>query len=403
MVQILTGCLIVLLTLTAQASEKDSPPQPFSQLQSVQAFDQLMLKLLEMRDVILSDAVDDREAAEGMRFLLRTMAMAQDVSGDGYAPAPHFGRMDTQRRKVGGDNPDGEYDNLVWSSNFDYKISGNIGSVDSLSFTVLERLPSGKNNALGYVNESTIGADANGNFTLWLTKEKPEVPGHWIQTGSLDGTMLVRQYFGDRKTETPATYRVEVLGRQPFDPLPPSTDEEVADSIRATTYALQGIGLLHRYVSPSITDPPNRFVRRNSDDFGSDISSEGNLYMIGTYAIESDEALVVEVDPLDVDFWNLAIESPWHESVDYRERKTSRTHDDITVDSDGKVRFLIAHARADHPNYLETGGHSRGFMTFRWVGDRDTQAPLPMVTRLPLQQAIANSSAERSGGDSTPD
>ena len=118
--------------------------------------------------------------------------------------------------------------------------------------------------------------------------------------------------------------------------------------------------------------------------------------MIGTYGFEAHEALIVEVDPIDVRFWNFAIENPWHESVDYMKRKTSRTHDDVTVDADGKVRFVIAHARADHPNYLETAGHSRGFMTFRWVGERETKAPLPKVTKLPLAQAIAQ--AKQLGG-----
>jgi hypothetical protein len=40
-------------------------------------------------------------------------------------------------------------------------------------------------------------------------------------------------------------------------------------------------------------------------------------------------------------------------------------------------------------NYLETGGHRRGFMTFRWVGERDSKTPLPTVTRLSLAAAVA--------------
>ena len=47
-------------------------------------------------------------------------------------------------------------------------------------------------------------------------------------------------------------------------------------------------------------------------------------------------------------------------------------------------------------NYLETAGHSRGFMTFRWVGERDTKPPLPTVTKLPLEKAVAR--AKELGG-----
>ncbi|MBW2271431.1 MAG: DUF1214 domain-containing protein [Deltaproteobacteria bacterium] len=390
MFRVVVALLVLLPASSAFAAEDIRGSERFAELESVKAFDQFMATLADMRNMILEDAVNEREASEGMRFLLRAVAMSQDVTGDGYPPAPHFARMDTPRRKVGGDNPDAEYDNLVWQGGVDYKITGNIGSVDHLSFTALVREPSGRSRSIGGLNERTLGADANGDFTLWLTGEKPDAPGAWIKTSAGDdGSMLVRQYIGDRASERLASYQIEVVGRKRLDPLPPSRDADVAAGIRGARLALGGIGRLHRYVSPSISDPPNAFKLRNSDDFGADISSADNLYVIGTYGFDSNEALIVEVDPLDVRFWNFAIESPWHESVDYFQRKTSRTHDDVSIDPDGKVRFLIAHAPSEHPNYLETAGHSRGFMVFRWVGERETKTPLPTVTKLPLGDAIA--------------
>jgi hypothetical protein len=380
------------------AGEPGASSARFEQLESVKAFDQLMATMGEMRNMILADSTSEREASEGMRFLLRTLAMSQDVSGDGYPRAPHFARMDTPRRKIGGDNPNAEYDNFAWNGAYDYRITGHRGTLDHLSFTVLLRGPDGRSRALGYVNERDLELDARGNFTLWLTAKKPELPGVWIKTEPGDGSVLVRQYVGDRATETLATYQVEIVGRKPLDPLPPSTDAEVAHGIRMTLSAMNGLGRLHHYVTPGLGDSVNAFMRLNSDDFGADISSIDNLYLIGTYEIGEEEALVVEVDRLDVRYWNFAIENPWHESVDYAQRKTSRTHDDVAVDPDGKVRFVIAQARTDHANYLETAGHRRGFMTFRWVGERDTKLPLPRVTRLPIAEAIR---LARSGGQAS--
>jgi hypothetical protein len=389
--------LVALLVAPAAFAEEAAPPaEPFADLESVKAFDEFVVALGELRNMILADAKTEREASEGMRFLLRTVAMSQDVSGDGYPLAPHFARMDSKRRKVGGDNPNAEYDNVVWDGSIDYKITGNRGSVDHLSFTALVRQPSGRSTSVGYVNERDLELDEHGNFVIWLTAEKPDAPGSWIQTGSGAGTMLVRQYFGDRGAEMPASYEIEVVGFKHLDPLPPSEDAEVAAGIRGARLALEGIGRLHHYVSPNLSEPPNVFKIRNSDDFGADISSSDNLYVIGTYGFEANEALIVEVDALDVRYWNFAIENPWHESVDYMKRKTSRTHDDVTIDADGKIRFVIAHARTDHSNYLETAGHSRGFMTFRWVGERDTKPPLPTVTKLPLSEAVAKAN-EMSG------
>lgn len=384
--------LSVALAGPALASGEEGGPARLASLESAAAFDEVLAELASLRDMILADARDEREAAEGLRFLLRTVAMSQDVTGDGYPPAPHFARMDSERRKIGGDNPDAEYHNTVWASGLDYVVRGNRGSVDHLSFTVLERQPDGRQKKLGYLNERDLDADANGDFRFFIGPTRPKAPGPWIQTGAVDGTMLVRQYVGDRSEEALARYEIDVADRAPGAPLPPSTDAEIAAALRGTRLAMGGIARLHRYVSPGLGDPPNRFTRRNSDDFGADISSADNLYMISPFEIGADEALIVSVKPLDVRYWNFAIENPWHESVDYNVRRTSLTHDAVVADPDGLVRFLVAQAPADHPNHLETAGHARGFMTFRWVGERDTEAPLPEVTRLPLAEAVERAS-----------
>jgi hypothetical protein len=296
--------------------------------------------------------------------------------------------MDTNVRKMGGDNPDAEYDHLVLDGQYEYRIRGNIGSVRHLSFTVMARPAVGRSRALGYVNERTIGADAEGNFTLLLTKEKPDEPGLWIQSSPDLDSILVRQYIGSRERETVASYDIEVIGAEPYQ-LPPSTDAEIASAITAARYAFLSLATLHQTVMPHLLDSPNAFVRANSDDFGVGISGSDNLYMFGTYQIEPDEALLIETDPLDVRYWNLAVESLWHETVDYKKRRTHRTLDDVTVDPDGKLRFVLAHAPTDHPNFLETAGHTRGWMTFRWVGEREAEATLPTLTKVPLAELPA--------------
>ena len=383
----------------ANAADEENGSQRFEKLESVKALDEVMKTLGQLRNTILNDAESDREASEGMRFVLRTLSMASEVTGDGHPLVPHFARMDTRRRKIGGDNPNAEYDTMIWDGRINYRIQGNIGTVDHLSFTVMARQANGRQKAVGYLNERDLDVDSKGNFTIWLSEKKPEGPGNWVETGASAGagSILVRQYLGDRESEKLATYDVEVVGRKRFDPYPPTTDSEIAASIRGVNDAIRGLGFLHRYVSPSLGEDPNSFKLRNSDDFGADISSVDNLYVIGTYDFGADEALLVEVESLDVRFWNFAIENPWHESVDYWTRKSARTHDEVRTDADGKIRFVIAHGRTDHPNYLETGGHSRGFMTFRWVGERETKAPLPKVTRLPIAEAVALAKARAAG------
>lgn len=355
---------------------------PYRSLQTVAAFERLQLTLDELKEMVLEDAETEREASEGIRALLRTLAMSIDVTGDANPKAPHFARMDTQIRKVGGDNPDAEYDNIALDNRWDYVIRGNVGSVRHLSFTINgSRGANGRAPLLGYFNERTLAPDTNGDFEIHLTKEDDGGP-NWVDTSQGISSILIRQYIGDREAEVLASYEVEVVGREPDSEIPYSTDAEIAGAIAGATYGTQYMMTMHRTLMPQLFDTPNQFARLNSDDFGADISGTDNLYMFGTFHIEEDEALLIETEPLDVRYWNIAIESRWHESVDYLTRRTHRSLDHSVVDPDGKLRFVLAHGKSPHPNWLDTGGHVEGFMTFRWVGERDTRAPVPTVIRV---------------------
>ena len=85
-----------------------SSNQNYSTLASHQALLDFEEALATARRMVLNDARTEQEAAEGMRWLLRVIAMSVEVAADANPRMPHFQRMDTLVRKVGGDNPDAE-------------------------------------------------------------------------------------------------------------------------------------------------------------------------------------------------------------------------------------------------------------------------------------------------------
>jgi len=90
-------------------------------LKSHQALVDFESMLTQGRKMVLADARTEQEAIEGMRWLLRVAAMSAEVVGDANAKLPHFQRMDTLVRKVGGDNPDAEYERVAIDGRYDYK------------------------------------------------------------------------------------------------------------------------------------------------------------------------------------------------------------------------------------------------------------------------------------------
>lgn len=352
-----------------------SSNQNYSTLASHQALLDFEEALATARRMVLNDARTEQEAAEGMRWLLRVIAMSVEVAADANPRMPHFQRMDTLVRKVGGDNPDAEYEFVAIDGQYDYKITGNVGSVRYLGLTFNAGQGNTPRRQFAYLSDKTLNLDEAGNFTLIISQEAPDIPGQWVQTPADASGILVRQYIAQREHEELPSFHIEVLG----DVLPfrPVTDQEVADAIIGTSYAFFSLTTLHHRVLPELMEKTNFFIKATSENLGGAISGNDNLYMIGSYQLADDEALLMRVQPPDTRYWNIALESRWHEIADYLHRPTSLTLDEVQYSEDGSVEFVVAHQDPGHPNWLDTSGHNFGFITLRWVEAKGLKVPLP--------------------------
>ena len=355
----------------------------YAALKSNQAFEDFKALLDSTHQMVLNEAQTEQEAIEGMRWLLRVVSMSTEVAADANPQLPHFQRMDTEVRKVGGDNPDAEYHNVQINGQYDYIIRGTHRSDDYLSFTITGGLGMTERRGVGYINDQQLNRDAEGNFTLLLSKDAPDinaygnngVPANWIQIPNDASGILVRQYMADRSLSEQATLAIEILGQQPA--YTPPSDQTIADSLIGTSYAFLKLTTLHKYVLPELLTETNQFVQTSSESLGSAISGEDNLYMIGSYQLADDEALVITAQPPETRYWNLTLESRWHETHDYLHRPTSLTLSEVEYGADGSVEFVVAHQDPGHPNWLDTSGYHFGFMTFRWLDSKGAAVSLP--------------------------
>ena len=352
-----------------------SSNEDYSSLASHQALLDFEELLSAAREMVLNDARTEQEAAEGMRWLLRAVAMSVEVAADANPQRPYFQRMDTLVRKVGGDNPDAEYEFAAIDGQYDYKITGNIGSVRYLGFTFNAGQGTTPRRQFAYLSDKTLELDQDGNFTLILSQEPTDTSGQWIQIPDDASGILVRQYIANRKKEELATLNIDVLG-SPIQ-FSPVTDQEIADAIISTSYAFLSLTTLHQRVLPELMEKTNVFIEATSDSLGGAISGNDNLYMIGSYQLADDEALIMLVQPPKTRYWNIALESRWHETADYLHRPTSMTLDEVNYNEDGSVEFIVAHKDPGHPNWLDTSGHNFGFITLRWLDAMDEDVPMP--------------------------
>ncbi len=356
----------------------------YSGLASHQALLQFEEALSAGRKMVLNDAQTEQEAIEGMRWLLRVIAMSVEVAADGNPRHPHFQRMDTLVRKVGGDNPDAEYEFVAIDGKYDYIITGNVGTVRYLGLTFNAGQGMTPRRQFGYLSDKMLSLDGDGNFTVILSREQPQMAGDWVETPADASGILVRQYIADRSKEVLPSFHIEVLGDKPA--YQPATDEEVANAIIGTSYAFFKLTTLHVSVLPELMEQTNYFIEATSENLGGAISGNDNLYMLGSYQLADDEALLVKVQPPNTRYWNLTLESRWHEIGDYLHRPTSLTLEAVERDSEGAVEFVVAHRDPGLPNWLDTSGNNFGFMTLRWLDAKGEKVPLPELKVVKWQE-----------------
>ena len=343
---------------------------------------QLVRSMLDdLTQIVREDAETDVELAEGLRVLARVTALCSELSVDVDLDRPRFFSMNTPMRYVGGPNPDGEYHLGMIDGGRRYRIRGRRGTVRYLGFQVLAGRGMTPRRMAAYVSDRDLALAPDGSFELLLSEREPARDelgrGTWVSIPEDASAIVVRQYVADAAAEGPASFSIELLDAP--GPAVPADDDAIATQLAAMAWTIAKLATLHRTILPELLTDPNRFVTASAAAIGPADSTPDNLYMMGTFRLGPDEALAIDTVPPRTRFWNLALESIWHECLDVGRRRTSITNAGAVLRPDGSVRIVIAGRDPGVPNWLDTGGRARGFMLFRWL---DNPSAPPVTARL---------------------
>jgi hypothetical protein len=100
-----------------------------------------------------------------------------------------------------------------------------------------------------------------------------------------------------------------------------------------------------------------------------------NVSVWGSWDLGPDQALVIEVPPPEALYWSVSLGNYWWETIDYGAHQSSLNGHQAVVDDDGVFRAVVAHRDPGVANWLDTAGHAKGPMIFRWL--RASDAPVP--------------------------
>jgi len=324
------------------------------------------------------------DRAAGVRLLARNIGLSLAFEMESKDPEhPELMHYFDPIRKQGGDNTDAYYSGATINGTDTYRIRGHRGSASYFAITLVER---GSTPYGGPVAATLFGWDMqlepDGSFELILSPEPHE--GNWMRTTPETFRVTFREFFGDWEREQPMKAVIDRLtgGGEP----PQLGPQQVMDGLAgASRWLRHSLGFWAEMIE-LWKARPNQFLGWGElADRGIDFTPGGQP-LIAYWQLPEDEALIVRVRPPKARYWAVEFGNYWWETMDYRFRLSNTNQYYAELEDDGELIVVISRQDPGVPNWLDTSGHSEGYVTFRWI---DAEAyPRPQAQQVKFAQLL---------------
>lgn len=347
------------------------------------AWKQFCRNLEEAGDRVFKDnnPANSLQRADGFRFLTQNLGQAFDLALETRNTRyPVIHAFCSPFRKLGGDNADYTYQQAWIDGHSQYRISGNIGTCRFFNIAVQGARPVPKPGMRGlhdpfgdtpqanlFGHDMVVGWD--GSFEVYIGGEQRGP--NWLPTTPETRKLFIRQGFDDW-SELPVTMRIERVDMNGPRPMPDAS-EMVAAIGWASTFVEQLMidwpDWSYEFSEDFDPDGDNAFANRrlksNDPVYNPELDKvRGRAITSMRWRLAPDEALIVEWDANDK-FWMLTNMGAFMNSMDYLYRPVSYSPARTKVDSDGKVRIVLAHSDPGIHNWMDTQGFALGHLGAR--------------------------------------
>jgi hypothetical protein len=316
--------------------------------------------------------------AEGYRHLTHLLGYALDLYLESDPARPAFTPLASPVQKILGDNVDSLYHFAPLDGRRSYRIRGIAGNHVYLAFCVYGGKPDGEwsERVVANVSQRDILFGPGGEFEISLTPEEWRGAANHVKLDADAVCVIVREYFADRRLARPATLEIEPVTAEP--PPPMLGDEALARRLRAvTTFVRETLNFtpIPALPEPNVLLPPTPWSPA-APGWG----TPDNIYSLGAFALDPDEALIVEGRPPRCTYWGVQLWNRYMQSLDYRYHRVSINGTQAEFEPDGSFRVAIAGRDPGFTNWLDTAGHREGLFFCRWL--QAEELPQPLATRV---------------------
>lgn len=356
---------------------------------STAVFDDLIAALQEIRDgYVLSEDrfTDPLDVVEGYRYVGQLLSAASELFMEADPEHPRFAPIVSPARKIQGDNPDAIYHYARIRGDVSYRVFGKLRHECYTSFTIHGPAADGglAGPLLGDINDRDFDVAADGTYSLVLSAE--EQPGNWVKLDPGAHAVVVRSYFqlepsAQNDPEVAVAIGIEALeGDGPPPPLDDATfATRMAEGVAFLRQASLGQNLFGAPSAvPFVSNEPNTLpVPFSFRDSGLPVPGAADIfYAMGRWDLGADDALVMTGTLPPGVFANVMLWNKHMQTLDYSNHQSSLNATQIALEPDGSFRIVVAHSDPGVHNWLDTDGHSRGTVFWRFLLPEVDPAPI---------------------------
>lgn len=352
-------------------------------------------------------ARDERERAEGYRYLVRLISAAHQLEMESDRRHPSLERMMTPMRKFKGDGTDTLYHEAKLDEALSYRFKVQRGQDIFFSATVYAH---DENDAYYIVDDlidEAIDWDEEGGQSvaeIHLSAERPAGARNWIQLKGRGPILFTRQYFPEFAHSTdsgryrPGVFELECLSDVPvrehlseealasglqrvIDFIEDATDVSIGLSIFAglnlvsyeKTHEGQAVDATHITEGKMHLDddrhdaytPEQLAAMVDPKLVANNLPGPGIQYLGAWFKLRDDEAIVITGKDVPCRYWSCQILTRYLESGDYRHHRVGINNRQAKLREDGSFVIYASHENPGVDNWISTQGYTNGHILIR--------------------------------------
>jgi hypothetical protein len=281
-------------------------------------------------------------------------------------------------------NPDTIYLYAPMRGDLTYRVSGDRGTCHSVVIQTQENFAGFVDHPelspIRVVDVNNMEVGPNGELEIIFSQKRPAgYTGNWAEITPRTNTMMVRYISQDWVNERDPQLSIECM--DPVPPKPRLNPEEIIERIREMAIFPARLDRMSFNMQNDVKKRAgiNNFIVETWD------AVQFQAYWTAIFEFSPGEALILETDLPEVrPYWNLQINDPYFNIVEYVYRLSSTNGHFAKVSSDGKFRAVVALTDPGVPNWLDPAGFTEGALWGRWYDCSST--PKPTLKRVPFDK-----------------